>query len=366
MSHQYLKTKASIRSYVLASASLLSVGAAVILIQGSATAAPMIACGDMGQVTSNSVCSMSPGEVIGYTARGADGGQSDTGAAGGLGGMVTGTFANETADTLTITIRVGLDGADGASAGGGGGGFTALQIGEGWDIEDAIVVAGGGGGGGLYSDPGGNGGSDAADPTGGGNGGDECCDPGFDGGSGSTGGTGGVGTEVENDGGDGGDVGQLGETTTRVDDSNGNGGDGGDGYRDGGTGGEAEDWAGGGGAGYAGGGGGGAYNSEEGGAGGGGSSYFTGDAVGVDPATLTGAQVVFTRLPSIEVTTTTVEETTTTVEETTTTGDSTSTTEADELANSGAGDVNRVVAFALVLLGVGCAVFAVRGRRKLI
>ena len=148
-------------------------------------------------------------------------------------------------------------------------------------------------------------------------------------------------------------AGSAGVDTTRVDDATGNGGDGGDSYMDGGVGGVAEDWGGGGGAGYAGGGGGGAYDSSEGGAGGGGSSYFTGDADGVNPTTLSDPQVVFVRLADVphETTTTT---TTTTLPATTTT--------AAELANTGAGDARRPIMLAIMSVGLGVLVFASRRR----
>ena len=321
-------------------------GLAGLGIYGSANAVAITACGDSGTVTTDGAsCSMAPGEVIGYIVRGADGGQSDTGAAGGLGGVVQGTFANETGSTLTISIRIGQDGADGSSYGGGGGGFSALQIGTGWDIADAIAIAGGGGGGGTYSDDGGGGGNDAANASGGGNGGDECCDGGYAGGSASSGGSGGVGSpDPSNAGGAGGDVGASGEVTTRVDDTTGNGGDGGDGYMDGAHGGAAEDWGGGGGAGYAGGGGGGGYDSDEGGAGGGGSSYFTGDAVGGDPTSLVGAQVIFTREANLPSTTTTVEIT------------------DDTLVKTGAQHSKGSLVVALLALGLGCTALVARRR----
>ena len=347
MSHyQFNKSKLAF----LAAASLAGVAVATWAFQSSVGAVAVTACGDMGTVTVDSVCSMAPGEAVQYTARGGNGGKSDTDADGGWGAEIQGTFANTTASTMTISVRVGANGADGNSFGGGGGGFTALQIGDGWEIENAIVIAGGGGGGGTYSDPGGDGGSDASNPSGGGNGGDECCDGGYEGGSGSSGGGGGVGSpDPDNAGGAGGDVGVAGEDTVRLDDATGNGGDGGDGYMDGGVGGVAEDWGGGGGAGYAGGGGGGGYDSDEGGAGGGGSSYFTGDADGVNPTTLSGPQVVFVRLADVPHATTT-----TTLAITTTT--------SAELANTGAGDTQRPFVLALMSFGLGLLVFASRRR----
>lgn len=337
-------------------------GAGAISIAGSLTAgaSPATLCADLGTVTTSQTCVMEPGDALRYIARGGDGGEGPGGESGGDGALITGTYANTGPSDITLSLRVGEDGDDGVGTGGGdGGGFTAIGVGTDWNIGDVIVIAGGGGGGGLYSETGGNGGFNVLSLVGGGNGGDECCDGGYDGGTASDGGDGGAGTEPENDGGDGGDFGLDGEVMTRVDDSNGNGGDGGDGFIFGsGTGGNANSWAGGGGAGYAGGGGGGAYNSEEGAAGGGGSSYFTGDAIGFsgsDPTYgLSGAQIVLTREPSVEFSTTTIEA----VEESSTSGVPTTVDDAPVLANTGSNGHSAVAASFLALIaGVSLMVF---------
>jgi hypothetical protein len=347
------------RKPAIAAALLLGVGAGTFGLVNAmgVQAAPVALCADLGTVTTSQTCVMEPGDALLYIARGGDGGDGPGGELGGYGALLTGTYANTGPADITLSLRVGEDGDDGVGTGGGdGGGFTAIGVGSDWNLEDVIVIAGGGGGGGLYSDQGGNGGYNSSSTTGGGNGGDECCDGGYEGGAGNTGGNGGVGTEPENDGGDGGDFGLDGEEMTRVDDANGNGGDGGDGFIFGsGTGGNANSWAGGGGAGYAGGGGGGAYNSEEGAAGGGGSSYFTGDAIGLigndSLYGLSGAQIVLSREPSVEFSTTTTEAETTT----------SSVYDAPVLANTGDESRNTALAAVFVIIG-GVSMIAIRRR----
>lgn len=361
------KMSAANHKKVFTTTVLFAVGAGTFGLVSAmgAQAAPAVLCADLGTVTTSQTCVMEPGDALRYIARGGDGGDGAGGELGGYGALITGTYANTGPADITLSLRVGEDGDDGTGTGGGdGGGFTAIGIGSNWNLEDVIVIAGGGGGGGLYSSQGGHGGYNSSSTTGGGNGGHECCDGGQEGGAGSSGGNGGDGTEAENDGGDGGDFGLDGEVMTRVDDANGNGGDGGDGFIfGGGTGGNANSWAGGGGAGYAGGGGGGAYNSEEGAAGGGGSSYFTGDAVGLigndSLYGLSGAQIVLSREPSVEFSTTTTSEA---VEESSTSGAPTSVDDVPVLANSGSNS-HGVMIVAMLTLIAGISLMSVRRRR---
>jgi len=241
---------------------------------------------------------------VSIDARGAAGGASYSGVAGGSGARVQATLAVTPSETLQVNVG-GQGGTDGSEAGGfnGGGGSPAVggisaiagggggasDVRDGSDLlADRLLVAAGGGGGGGSGQSGGVGGA------GGGSGSEGTAGTGAKGtsgpvtftsngggpgqaggtGTGGTGGAGGSGDGVPGDGGGDGGTGSLGTGGTLGSGGNsgvigGNGGGGGGGYYGGG-----------------GGGGGGANSNADntdgaGGGGGGGGSDYTGAATHV-------------------------------------------------------------------------------------
>lgn len=147
-------------------------------------------------------------DTIFARASGAGGGSSPN-AAGGMGGVVEGTFSVTAGDTLQIIVGgAGSQGSsnDGDAAGGGGGGASMIALGTDLASANALLIAGGGGGaGGAAGATGGDGGipgeqtvlsntvAGTAGGSAGGNGGAGDLDPMVDGEAGAAGGAEGEG-----------------------------------------------------------------------------------------------------------------------------------------------------------------------------
>ena len=192
---------------ILAGAAVAALTGSTFAIIGAAAPASAVvqSCSSAGAFTTSGSCTVGAGETVYFSIRGGDGGAGGPGGAGGNGGkgwdgtdtlggrgarggepglggrgaVVTGSWTNTTASTVTLTIEVGVNGIAGAngapgiagrdaappfvtsgeggsagSGGSGGGDGVPSVIADGGTI---IAFAGGGTGGGGGA--GGNGGS---------------------------------------------------------------------------------------------------------------------------------------------------------------------------------------------------------------
>ncbi len=146
--------------------SLSLVVTAVTLIgfsTGPSNASATPSCLNIGSITSDTSCTLEPGETIWMWLKGGNGGDgftgniassTYTGSDGRNGSALRTSYTNNGSSTQTIFVRIGSNGADGngvTTYGGNGGTFTRVMKADDFQFANLIALAAGGGGGGTWN-----------------------------------------------------------------------------------------------------------------------------------------------------------------------------------------------------------------------